>query len=390
MNLSKLYVTLLLILFWISLGILTYVYFGFPACIWLLTRRKRPSLPAKSADLPSITLVVAALNEEVVLEHKLENCVALDYPTDKLKFFFISDGSTDRTNEILSRWDGPRFQTKLLSSRGGKTRALKLAISRCTGDLIVLSDANTYYRTDALQLLARHFQDRQVGVVTGDVRIRPAPGQFGQGEGAYYRYERWLQKRESDFWTCVGVDGGMYAIRQTLLVLPSDEIILDDFVISMNSARQGYRIIYDPEAVAEEDPTPNDSQEFQRKVRIVAGGYQALRLNEGVPRLTDFRLMWLYLSHKLLRWLAPVFMAVLLGASVGLAGRPLYAAALIGQAALYFLALLCWQFTLKGAVFRLPYYFVLVNLAALQGLFRSVSGKETALWRKPPRVTDSH
>jgi biofilm PGA synthesis N-glycosyltransferase PgaC len=384
-------VTFVLIVFWTSLGMLVYVYFGFPACIWLLTRQRRLSPPPKSADLPSITLIVAALNEEAVLEHKLENCLALDYPRDKLKFVFVSDGSTDRTNEILSRWAGPRFQTITLSSRVGKTRALKLAFPRCTGDLIVLSDANTYYRTNALRLLARHFQDGQVGVVTGDVRIRSASGQFGQGEGAYYRYERWLQKRESDFWTCVGVDGGMYAIRQTLLVPPSDQIILDDFVISMNSARQGYRIIYDPEAVAEEDPTPNDSQEFRRKVRIVAGGFQALRLNEGVPRLTDIRLMWLFLSHKLLRWLAPMFMAVLLGASVALADRPLYAAALIGQAALYALAFLCWQFTrLEGAVFRLPYYFVLVNLAALQGLFRSMSGKETALWPKAARVTDSH
>jgi len=384
-------VTLVLILFWISLGILGYVYFGFPACIWLVTRRKKLSPPPRSVDLPSITLVVAALNEEAVLERKLENCLALDYPSDKLEFLFISDGSTDRTNEILSLWVGPRFQTITLSSRVGKTRALKVAFPRCTGELIVLSDANTYYRTNALRLLARHFQDGHVGVVTGDVRIRPASGQFGQGEGAYYRYERWLQKRESDFWTCVGVDGGMYAVRQTLLVPPSDEIILDDFVISMNSARQGYRIIYDPEAVAEEDPTPNDSQEFRRKVRIVAGGYQAMRLKEGVPRLTDFRLMWLYLSHKLLRWLAPVFMAVLLGASAVLASRPLYAGALIWQAALYGLAFLCWQFTrLKAAFFRLPYYFVLVNLAALQGLVRSMSGKETVLWPKAARVTDSH
>jgi biofilm PGA synthesis N-glycosyltransferase PgaC len=384
-------VTLILILFWTSLGALAYVYFGFPFCIWLLTRRKRLSPPPKSEDLPSITLVVAALDEEAVLEHKLNNCTALDYPSDKLKFVFISDGSTDRTNEILSRWAGPRFRTIFLASRGGKARALKLAFPQCASDLIVLSDANTFCRTNALRLLVRHFQDRHVGVVTGDVRIRTARGQFGQGENAYYRYERWLQKRESDFWSCVGVDGGLYAVRQTLLVPPSDKIILDDFVISMNSARQGYRIIYDPEAVAEEDPTPNDSQEFRRKVRIVAGGYQALRLNEGVPRLTDFRLMWLYLSHKLLRWLAPVFMAVLLGASVELAGRPLYAAALIGQAVLYVLAFLCWRFTrLEGAVFRVPYYFVLVNLAALQGLFRSMSGKETALWRKAARVTGSH
>ena len=382
---------LLLILYWISLSALVYVYLGFPACIWLLTCRRRLSPPPKSEDLPSITLVVAALNEEVILERKLKNCLELDYPSDKLKFFFISDGSTDRTNEILSRWAGPRFQTVLLSSRGGKTRALKLAFPRCTSDLIVLSDANTYCRPNALRLLARHFQDKQVGVVTGDVRMRAATGQFGQGEDAYYRYERWIQKRESDFWACVGVDGGMYAVRQTLLVPPSDPIILDDFVISMNSARQGYRIIYDPEAVAEEDPTPNDSQEFRRKVRIIAGGYQALRLNEGVPRLTDFRLMWLYLSHKLLRWLAPVFMAVLLGASVALAGRPLYRAALIGQAAFYALAFLGWQFTrLKRAIFRLPYYFVLVNLAALQGLFRCMFGKETVLWCKAARVVDSH
>ena len=379
--------TIVVLVFWLSVAALVYVYFGFPLCLWLLTRRKTQAPPVDSCDLPSITFIVAALNEESVLEEKIDNCFALDYPSEKLNFIFVSDGSTDRTNEIISRQEGPRFEPILLSTRGGKTRALKLAMPRSTGELVVLSDANVYYRPNALRLLARHFEDPQVGVVTGDVRIRPAAGQFGEGESAYYRYERWLQKAESDWWSCVGVDGGMYAIRKDLFVPLSDGIILDDFVISMNAARQGYRIIYDPEAIAEEDPTPNDSQEFRRKVRIVAGGYQALQGNEGVPRFSDLRLMWLYVSHKLMRWLAPVFMVLVLASSAVLARIPLYAIALAGQIVFYGLAWLGWRFAgFKGAIFRVPYYFVMVNLAALRGLFRAIGGKETVLWRKAGRV----
>ena len=318
------HMTVLLICFWTSLAMLVYIYFGFPACLWLLRNRKKEGPIGKSDQLPSITFVVAALNEEAVLEQKLENCLTLDYPQEKLKFIFVSDGSTDRTNEILSGWGHPQFERVLLSPRGGKTRALKAAFPLCQGELIVLSDANSYYESSSLRRLARHFRDCKVGVVTGDVRIRPAPGQFGSGEGAYYRYERWLQKSESDFWSCVGVDGGMYAIRRMLVVPPSDEIILDDFVISMNAARQGYRIVYDPEAIASEDPTPSDAEEFRRKVRIIAGGFQALFRNEGIPRWSDRRLMWLYISHKLLRWLAPVFLIVLLASSLALAGASFY------------------------------------------------------------------
>lgn len=374
--------------FWTSCLALVYVYAGYPLLLLLFTRKKQPVPDLADGALPHVFFVVAAYNEELVIEKKLRNCLELDYPTDRLTFIFVSD-STDSTNEILRRYENDRMIMCILPERRGKVAALEAAFPLCTGEIVLLSDANTYYRPDAVRKLVRHFADPEVGVVTGDVRLLPSDQSFGVGEGLYYRYERALQTMESAFWATVGIDGGMYALRRHLLRPCSSSLLADDFVTGMNVARQGFRVIYDAEAIAEEDPTPSDSMEFARKVRVVAYAIQSLLSLEGVPKPSQFRLMWTFVSHKVLRWMAPLFLLTALVASFALAFHTVFWACVAGlQVLFYAMAVAAWKFPLilKSSIFRVPYYFSMVNLAALFGLFRGVRRRQGATWARTERV----
>ncbi len=326
-------------------------------------------------------LIVAAYNEERVIEEKLRNCLQLDYPEDKLACIFVSD-STDRTNEILLRYVSSRIRVQILPERLGKVAALAAAYPISDGEILVFSDANTLYRPDALKKLVRHFADAQVGVVSGDVRLLPSEQTFGQGEGLYYRYERRLQKLESAFFSTVGVDGAMYALRRRHLRPVSTGLIADDFVTAMNVALQGYRILYDGEAIAEEDPTPSDGMEFRRKVRVVAYAVQSFLAGEGVPPLRQIRLWWTYVSHKLLRWLVSFFLLAMLLASGAAAYWSLWWRCILSvEIAFYLLAVMAWKFPkIDGRAFRVPYYFCMVNLAALLGVVRALRRGQQPVW----------
>jgi cellulose synthase/poly-beta-1,6-N-acetylglucosamine synthase-like glycosyltransferase len=380
--------------FWISFGLVVYVYAGFPVCLLLLTWRRRTSPPPIPSDdaLPSISFVVAAYNEELVIEEKLLNCLRLDYPEEKLTFIFVSE-STDGTNDILLRYRSPRIQVRIMPERGGKVASQAAAYPLCEGDILVFSDANTYYRSNCIKMLARHFADPQIGVVTGDVRLLPSEQKFGQGESLYYKYERRLQELESTFWSTVAIDGAMYAMRRECFRPVSSGLIADDFVPAIKIALQGYRIIYDPEAIAEEDPTPGDAQEFWRKVRVVAYAIQSFLAGEGVPPLRQTRLWWLYVSHKLLRWFVPfdlIFM--FLASGVAAFGSPWWAGMLAAQVAFYALAVYAWRTPNRAALpFRVPYYFCMVNLAALRGIVRGIRKQQRPVWTRterslPPRA----
>ena len=380
----------LLLVFSVSGLVLFYTYAGFPLCLLLLTRGKRQtSVPEMREDeLPTVSVLIAAHNEDRVIAEKIANCLRLDYPQDKIDFVFISDGSTDRTNEILSEAKGPRIQVKLLPGRNGKINALLAGFPMCRSEVLAMSDANTFYRPDALRKLVRHFRDPQVGVVTGDVRLLPSKETFGAGEGLYYRYERALQLLESTFWTTVTVDGAMYALRRPLLRPPSYKEVPDDFVIGMNVVLQGYRMIYDPEAIAEEDPTPTNTQEFKRKVRIVAHGIQSFLAGEGVPSLRQFRAAWLYTSHKLLRWTSAIFVLSAFFSSLVLALLfPSWSWLLWLQVEFYLLAVAGWKLSFaRGPLFRIPYYFAMVHMAALLGLIRGLRKGERPVGVKTDRV----
>jgi poly-beta-1,6-N-acetyl-D-glucosamine synthase len=382
---------LVVVFFAFSCAALFYVYAGFPLCLLFLTRgrRHRRVRDLADEDLPSVAFLVAAYNEEVVIAKKIRNCLDLDYPADKLQLVFVSDGSTDETNEILQTYQGNRVEVVILSERRGKIRALSTALHRCKGDILVFSDANAYYRPDSIRKLMRHFTNPEVGVVTGDVRLMPSPHLFGAGEGFYYRYERMLQKLESEFWATVAIDGAMYALPRRLLRPPSSSLVPDDLVTGMNVACQGYRVIYEPGAIAEEDSTPGDAMEFWRKVRIVGSAFQALLRGEGVPSLARLRLLWIYVSHKLLRWLAPFFlvMAWLSAGVLAASAGSFWMWILALQTGFYLLALLAWRApALRSRAFRVPYYFCMVNLAALVGIIRALRMKQGALWARTERL----
>lgn len=374
--------------FWLSVAIAVYVYAGYPALARVLARWRTPTR-RDDEYRPTVSLVIAAHDEEKVLRQKLENSLALDYPRDRLEIVVASDGSTDGTNEIARAYADAGVVLHEIQPRGGKTRALNLTVPRTTGEVLVLSDANTMYRPDALCCLVRHFADATVGAVTGDVRLVNSADEYAASEGLYYRYERWLQGVESRLNSVVGADGAMYALRRAAFAPIAPGVIVDDFVISMNVACAGYRVIYDPEAVAIEQGTRTSTEEYRRKVRIVAGGLQALFGGHGVPSIRQPLLLWSYVSHKALRWLMPIVLIAAFAASAALAAASTrYAIAFVAQLLFYAAAVLRW---LDVAGFRtgggraVPYYFCLVNGAALVGLWRAIMRTQPVTWQRAAR-----
>jgi len=376
------------LIFWISAGLVGYVYAGYPLALALVSRWRRRT-GRDERYCPTVALVIAAHDEEAVLREKLDNSLALEYPRDRLQVVVASDGSGDRTNAIAAEYAARGVVLHDIRPRGGKTRALNIAIPRTTGDILILSDANAMYRPDAVRCLVRHFADPTVGAVSGDVRVVDSADTYAASEGLYYRYERHLQQLESRLGSIIGADGGMYALRRSAYSPVPDNVVVDDFVISMNVACSGLRVIYDPEAVAIEHGTGTSREEFGRKVRIVAGGLQALGSGQGVPGLRDPWLLWSYVSHKVLRWLMPVVLMAVFVSSAALANvHALYLGAFVAQAGFYAAALfrLARVPGFTGGRAAVPYYFCLVNGAALAGLWRATMRTQPATWRRTTRL----
>lgn len=375
------------LIFWTSLGVILYVYAGYPLVLIVMALGARPTSRDENY-LPSVSLIIAAYNEEKVLREKLENSLALDYPPDRLDLVVASDGSTDETNAIAESYAERGIILHKIVPRGGKTRAVNAVVPKTWGEILVLSDANTMYRPDAIRKLVRHFVDPTVGGVSGDVQLVDAAESHAHSEGLYYRYERWLQGLESQVGSMIGADGGMYAVARNHFRPPVDSIILDDFVISMTVARLGFRVLYDPEAIAIEHGTLTGREEFLRKARIIAGGIQALRLRAGVPSLWQPLLMLGYISHKLLRWLMPCLLLLIFFSSTAQASDPSYALVVAAQVLFYGTALVYGfdLFRFRRLRFSgLPYYFSLVNGAALVGIWKGLLGTQRVTWQRTTR-----
>lgn len=371
--------------FWLSAAMIAYVYVGYPLLVGALARLGRPTRRDERYR-PLVSLVIAAHNEECVLAAKLENSLALNWPADRLEIIVASDGSSDRTNEIARSFADRGVILNEIVPRGGKTRALNLTVPRARGEIVVLSDANVMYRPDAIAKLVRHFADPSVGGVSGDVKLVDSADEFASSEGLYYRYERWLQRNESRLASIIGADGAMYAIRRSLFRPVPTDVVVDDLVISMNVVRAGYRLLYDGEAIGIERGTMHPREEFRRKVRIVAGGISAFLKGQGVPSGRQPLAWWCYGSHKLFRWLVPCALAVALATSLAAAQQPLYRTFAALQIAFYILAAV--QLAPRSARLFLPtvpFYFCLVNGAALAGLWRGLRGTQEVTWIRATR-----
>lgn len=395
-------------IFWLALGLVAFSYVGYPLvlAVWDGVREALAAVRfvaggddrrGRAAEgWPSVTLLFSAFDEEAWIRRKIENCLALDYPPDRLEIVVGCDGCTDRTAQLAREVGGARVKVHALTPRAGKASVLSRLVPQARGDLVVLTDANVMLERGALRALSRRFREPGVGAVVGRLRLfNPTRREFE--ESLYWKYETAIKYYEGKHGCVLGANGGIYAIRRILFSpLPPDTIV-DDFVIPVRIAARGWEVPFEPEAVAFEETTEDAGHEFGRRARIGAGNWQALAR---VPELLDPRtgfLCFAFVSHKLLRWAAPFLLAAaavangLLAASSGAWG---YRALLLAQAAFYGLALAGRRGAagLRGPLRRLAslaHYFVAMNAALAVGLWRFLRRSQRAAWQRTERAGPS-
>jgi cellulose synthase/poly-beta-1,6-N-acetylglucosamine synthase-like glycosyltransferase len=349
---------------------------------YLTGRRERRRIALSDGDLPAITLVIPAYNEEEHLEEKLANIRELDYPRDLLQVVLVSDGSTDRTNEILARIQDPLIEAVVRPDRNGKWAAVNEGVRRARHGILVMSDAATLFQPDALRQLVRHFRDPRVGVVCGALRFRGGE-EFKQTEGVYWRYEKALRVMEARLGATLTASGALYALRRAAWRPLAADVVIDDFVVPLHARAAGYRVVLDPEASATEFAAGGVADEFARRVRLAVGSFRAL------PALLRTRLgpftALAFFSHKVLRWVLPFLMLGLLLASALLCARPFYGVALVLQLLFYGWAVLGFVFRERMAPVRyglIGYFLLAINLAFLVGFVQFLSGRQEVRWKR--------
>jgi len=387
-------------LFFLCLFLVFYTYIGYGIILWLLVKIKEQFCPPDRIELPhelpGITLFITAYNEEDIVEEKMENCRAIDYPKEKLKIVWITDGSTDSTNEALKKFQ----EVTLLfhPARRGKTAAINRGMAYVETPIVLFTDANTLINPQALKEIVKAFTDPGIGCVAGEKRIAVQEKDTASsgGEGAYWLYESTLKELDSRLYSAVGAAGELFAIRTALFKVLPDDTLLDDFVMSLQIAQEGYRIAYCKNAYASETASLNMEEEEKRKIRIAAGGLQSVwRLRQ---LLNPFRYRWLtfqYVSHRVLRWtitpvalflLFPLNMALLLFKAEPVWFFQLFAA---GQALFYLAALIgCYlaHHAIKNKILFVPYYFLFMNINVFKGMAYLSRFKGNAVWEKSKRL----
>jgi cellulose synthase/poly-beta-1,6-N-acetylglucosamine synthase-like glycosyltransferase len=337
--------------------------------------------------LPTVSLLVVAHNEEADIERRVQNALALDYPKDKLELVFASDGSTDATPSILRKFERDGVRLLEFAERRGKACSLNGAFPKLNGEIVVLSDANSFTEPQAVRLLVRWFQDPAVGTVCGRLVLHD-PRRASNVDGLYWKYETFLKRCESRLGALLGSNGAIYAIRKKLFTGIPNNTIVDDFVIPLLAKRRtGCRIVYESEAAAHEETPENISAEFQRRSRIGAGGFQSIGLLAGLFNPRHGWVAFTFVSHKLMRWICPFFLVGAAVFNMALLDKSIYRVALAMQAILYISSLL-------GALLppihlfkpiRLATMFVGMNVAVLVGFWRWLLGIQGGAWTRTAR-----
>lgn len=342
--------------------------------------------PSDPSVWPDVAFIICALNEQNVIGRKLENCLSLDYP-GKLSVVVVNDGSTDGTAAIVRGYAGRGIELIDQPSRRGKVTNLNEVVQARREPVIVLSDANVFYAPPAVRrLVARLLSHPRIGCVTGKVTlVNTAEGLRG-GEGSYYSFEWMMQEEASHLWSMVGADGAMYAFRRELFRAAPPDTIIEDLVMPLGIVRQGYRMVMEPRATAVEEGPQNEQEEFRRKVRIASGVMQGLKRGNAVPGEQAPVLFWfIWLSHKLLRWMIPVTGILALFAAALALPHPLALAVLAGAALMGLLAAIRRVTGWGTVVLNAPYYFLFGQLGVLLGLWQGLLGRQSVLWAKTNR-----
>ncbi len=375
------------LIFWSAIALLIYAYAGFSLLV-IIVARIRNRRVRQAPITPRLSLIIPVWNEEKAIAERLDNALSLDYPSGALEIIVTSDGSDDNTEAIVAQYE--KRGVRLLSlPRRGKIYALKDAVASATGEILVFSDANSIYKREALRMLVRNFADPEVGGVCGNqiyLKAKKADA-TSQGEGMYWSFDKWLKRMESLTGSIVSAHGAIYAIRRSLYQPPASAAVTDDFAISTAVIEQGYRLVFESEAIAYEEHTSSAALEFERKVRIMTRGLRGVLLRRRL--LNPFRYGFYSLelfSHKVLRRLVPVFLLVLLVASFRLSGRNIfYFGATAAQVLFYLLA--AAGYWLRGhrlgrlKFFYIPFFYCLANAAALRAVIRIIRGKKVERWQ---------
>lgn len=391
------------ILFYISILLIVYTYIGYGVVLWLMVKIKKMFFRKNTEDktlpeYPDVTLLIAAYNEEAVVAEKMRNNRELQYDEGKLHIVWVTDGSTDRTNEMLAAYN----DVKVLFSpaRRGKTAALNRAIDYINTPIVVFTDANTMLNSEAIKKIAECFmRNPRVGCVAGEKRIevKTKDNAASGGEGLYWRYESALKKMDSQLCTAVGAAGELFAIRRNLFVKMENDTLLDDFIMSMRIAQQGFKIEYCDEAYAIERGSANMAEEEKRKVRIAAGGLQSIWRLRDLFNIFKYGMMsFQYVSHRVLRWsITPVMLFLLIPINAFLLvlepDNIVYWTVMIGQILFYILGM--WGYALskkaiKNKYLYIPYYFLFMNVNVIKGfLYLSKRSGNSGAWEKAKRAS---
>ncbi len=387
------------IIFWFFLFIIFYSYLGYGILLYFLVRLK-PGKPGVSDPLvgheddPEVTLFVTAYNEKDFVDMKLQNSFSLDYPKEKVKHLWITDGSDDGTPDLLRTYPGVEVHHQ--PQRAGKIAAMNRGIQFIKTPIVIFSDGNTMLGKESIRRIVHLFRDPTVGCVSGEKRIF-SKDTAAATEGIYWKYESKLKQWDARLHSVVGAAGELFAVRTGLFQPVEKDTLLDDFIISLRIAMQGYTIKYDPEAYAIENPSANVKEELKRKIRISAGGIQSIvRLKQLLNPFRYGTLSFQYISHRVLRWtLAPLGLLIILLCSLALACRDgflnyssIYTWLFWGQVAFYLMSLAGWyleEHKIKLKLLFVPYYFFIMNLAVYLGFFRYLRKRQSVNWERAKR-----
>lgn len=372
-------------IFWAAIFMICYTYAGYPILLILLTSMKYNPVKNWKKDLPKVTIIVAAHNEEKVIAKKMENILTLDYPKEKLNAIIVSDGSTDRTPQIVGRYEGDRIKSITLNERHGKTACQNIGVEMADGEILVFSDANALYRKEAISKLVQHFNEERVGCVCGELRYINASNSHAEnGEELYWRYERFLKEKESKLSSLIGVNGSIYAVKRNCYVPLNDDLI-SDLVEPLMIYMKGFKIVYEKEAISEENANNRMEDELKRKVRIITRGIRGLLYTKTLLNPFKWGIFSIQIiSHKLLRWLVPYLLIILFVSNLFLLSKRFFQISFIIQNIFYMGAIVGFFLEKRrGTICKLlttPLYFSMVNFAALLGWLKVIKKDPMKTW----------
>ena len=392
--------TILEIIFWLCLFIVFYTYIGYGLVLSLLVALKRllkgkpKATVATDDELPQMTLMICAYNEEDIIREKMENIRQLDYPREKLCVMWVTDGSSDHSNELLREY--PEVTLVYSPERRGKAAAIQHGLHENKAPFIVFTDANTMLNTSSIRIIAQLFMDPSVGCVSGEKRVaaRVAGEAAAEGEGLYWKYESTLKRWDSELYSAMGAAGELFAIRMSVYREAPSNALLDDFMMSMLILKDGHRIAYTSEAYAVEYGSANMAEESKRKRRIAAGGLQSSWWLRGLMNpLRHPVVAFQFVSHRVLRWtITPFCMVALLLSNILLAiylPDTMYRIVLALQFLFYAAAVGGWIVVKKGlkniSLLNVPCYFLFMNINVFRGINYLRTHRHSGTWEKAKR-----